>query len=107
VGHHPFCLRPHRKKEIDRYFDSKFRATWATNKHKTRQTITAEDELIFLRGLNAFVTNKEVWENSSTKERKVIFTTKFLTKINGAWAIIHQHSGDCNQLEPVQQKQGM
>lgn len=38
--------------------------------------VTYEEEKIVLRGINAFVTNKEVWENTKTKERKVTFATK-------------------------------
>ena len=61
--------------------------------------VIVEDERVFLRGINAFVTNKEVWENPKTKERKIMFSTKILTKSNGVWSIVHQHSGDGSQIE--------
>lgn len=54
---------------------------------------------MFLRGINAFVTNKEVWENPKTRERKVMFATKVLAKSNGGWAIVHVHTGDGSQIE--------
>ncbi len=58
-----------------------------------------EDERVCLRGINAFVTNKEVWENPKTRERKVMFATKVLAKSNGAWSLVHVHTGDGSQIE--------
>lgn len=89
-----------RREELDKHYDSRFRSTWATNKHKTRlDHVEVEDERVFLRGINAFVTNKEVWENPKTRERKVMFATKVLSKTNGEWAIVHVHTGDGSQIE--------
>ncbi len=87
------------KGEIDKHFDSRFRNAWATNKHKARMDVVVEDERVFLRGINAFVTNKEVWENPKTKERKVMFATKVFTKSNGEWNLVHVHAGDGSQIE--------
>jgi len=61
--------------------------------------VTVEDERVFLRGINAFVTNKEVWENPISKEKKIMFATKVLTKSNGEWSIVHVHAGDGSQIE--------
>jgi len=61
--------------------------------------VTVEDERVFLRGINAFVTNKEVWENPISKEKKVMFATKIMTKSNGEWSIVHVHAGDGSQIE--------
>jgi adenosyl cobinamide kinase/adenosyl cobinamide phosphate guanylyltransferase len=92
--------KPNRREEIDKHYDSRFRSTWATNKHKARlDQCTVEDERVFLRGINAFVTNKEVWENPKTRERKVMFATKVLAKSNGDWALVHVHTGDGSQIE--------
>lgn len=61
--------------------------------------VIVEDERVFLRGINAFVTNKEVWENPISKEKKIMFATKVLTKSNGEWSIVHVHAGDGSQIE--------
>lgn len=68
--------------------------------------VTYEEEKIVVRGINAFVTNKEVWENIKTKERKVTFSTKVLSKCNGVWSIVHQHSGDGAMAEITVNQQG-
>jgi hypothetical protein len=70
------------------------------------EQVTYEEEKIVVRGINAFVTNKEVWENIKTKERKVTFSTKVLSKCNGVWSIVHQHSGDGAMAEISVNQQG-
>ena len=95
----PPSLLSFRRDEIDKHFDSRFRNVWATNKHKARMDVTVEDERVFLRGINAFVTNKEVWENPITKEKKIMFATKIMTKSNGEWSMVHVHAGDGSQIE--------
>lgn len=79
--------------------DSRFKNPWATNKHKERMDVTKEDERVFLRGINALVTNKEMWVNPISKEKLIMFSTKIWQKSNGEWRLVHVHSGDGSQVE--------
>ncbi|TFJ86541.1 hypothetical protein NSK_002198 [Nannochloropsis salina CCMP1776] len=85
--------------EIDKHMDSRFKNPWATNKHKERMDVTKEDERVFLRGINALVTNKEMWVNPISKEKLIMFSTKIWQKSNGEWRLVHVHSGDGSQVE--------
>lgn len=79
--------------------DSRFKQPWATNKHKERMDVMKEDERVFLRGINALVTNKEMWVNPISKEKLIMFSTKIWQKSNGEWRLVHVHSGDGSQVE--------